>query len=279
MSFFGIGRISRDDPGKFSGDMRSTFYKRIRPAHKDHPLKKMLRKWAGKSGHPAQFLAGGIEVSFLESAGANEVMDGNNITFRMMNNSWKDVHVRKQHHTQTQQNWAALKQLAFDDLRNLKEDHPEWTREILFAFLQLPRTALMLELAASAGFKCAAPTAEEACAVLNQQTNGVRSEESIARNTGIDLEKVQKIIETRSIGYGQSAYGNTPFGGNRAVSDGKSAVARRTTVNGQLSYRGHRYSLGAMYRGRMVFVIERERELLITCNDRSPLHITRYRSG
>ena len=181
--------------------------------------------------------------------------------------------------TPLQKNWAALRTIASSFFTNLRKDHPEWTSEDLFANLHLPHTALMLELVATAGFKCRAePSTDEICTVMAQQINGVHSAEIISRNTGIDLQKVQQILEKASGGYGQAPYGCAPYGSNRAVSNGKSAVSRRTTVKGQLSYRGQRYSLGALYRGRTVMVRERERDLLITCNDRSPLHVTRYPS-
>jgi len=183
--------------------------------------------------------------------------------------------------TQTQENWRTLKKIALTHFSCVHVEKPHWTVEQLFEANSLPVTALLCELAVEAGFEHEIErTTVEDCEVLAGQTNIVHaSEEVISSNVGIGLKKVQGILKSRSAGYGHTPFGCTAYGGNRALSDGKSAVARRTTVNGQLSYRGHRYSLGALYRGRMVFVIERERELLITCNDRSPLHVTRYRSG
>jgi len=94
--------------------------------------------------------------------------------------------------------------------------------------------------------------------------SGVESIEEIARQSSTDVEKVKKVIEAQQ-GYGLSPYDTTPYGNTRAVSNNGSAVSRRTTVRGQLSYRGHRYSLGAPYRGRIVQVCEKANDLLILC--------------
>jgi hypothetical protein len=176
-------------------------------------------------------------------------------------------------------NWVALRAIATSFFRNIRKEHPEWTTKVLLENLDLPHTALMLDLAATAGFCCGAePTTDEICAILAQQMNGIHSAEAISCQTGIALQKVQRVLETRAGGYGKAPYGYAPYGSNRAVSNGKASVSRRITVKGQLSYRGNRYSLGALYRGRTVFVRERESDLLVTWSDRSPLHLTRYQS-
>lgn len=177
----------------------------------------------------------------------------------------------------SRQNWLALKRIAADHSKSLRTQHQDWALEELMANLNLPRTALMLDMAATAGFVGATePAVAEVYEVLTQQMNGVHSLEVIANTAGICVQKVQRLLEISSAGYCKAPFGCTAYGGYRAVSDGKTAVARRTTIKGQLSYRGKRYSLGALYRGRTVFAREKEGELLITCNDRSPLHVTRY---
>lgn len=49
---------------------------------------------------------------------------------------------------------------------------------------------------------------------------GISSPKIIAKESGLPVERVQKILEPHSGGYGTSSYGKAPYGGNR-----KSATA------------------------------------------------------
>lgn len=77
-------------------------------------------------------------------------------------------------------------------------------------------------------------------------------------------------------GYGVAPYGQAPYGGRHSrVSDGKTAVARRITTQGQLSYRGHTYTIGVKHRGRTAQVVERGAQLLVMVKDWPPVYMTR----
>jgi hypothetical protein len=177
----------------------------------------------------------------------------------------------------TRQNWIALKKLAQEYLADSRMRHPEWTLEDVLNRLDLPKTAMVTALVDAAGFRIRAePTATEIGLVMSQFYNGVHSDEVISKQCGIVREKVCRILESCIPGYGKTPYGGASYGNNRAVSKGELSVCRHTTAKGQLSYRGHRYSLGSLYGGRAVYVKEVNNMLVISCNDRPPLQIRRY---
>lgn len=180
------------------------------------------------------------------------------------------------HESTTRQNWLALQEVTLKYFCEIHARHPEWTSEGLVDSLNLPRTALFLELANKAGFKRQAiPSPEQICAVANMIMKGVWSHLTIADELKLPLDVVAKIFESQSRGFGIMPYGVCPYGGNRKVSDGANAVARRVTTAGQISYRGTIYTLGAAYRGRSALIRERGDQLLVTFLDRAPVYIKR----
>src|SRR5258708_8841808 len=159
---------------------------------------------------------------------------------------------------QTQRTWTSLKRIALEHFKLLRIQQPRWHCEDLLLSLELSPTALLHELAGLAGFKSRAePSVQEVCAVAGKWMHGVSSPEAIASETNLPVERVHQILDFAQSGYGTSRYGEAPYGGNRKYSDGKSSVPRRVTVKGQLTYRGHTYTLGTAYRGRTVLLQER----------------------
>lgn len=172
--------------------------------------------------------------------------------------------------------WNALQKLSLRYFHELRKRHQHWTLDELFLDLNLPRTALLIDLAQQAGFRHRImPSAENVGAVAEKLLRGIDSVQIIASDLGISSEAVKVAIELCNKGYGSTPYGHLPYGSNRKTSDGKSAVTRRVTTVGQMSYGGKTYTLGAAYRGRMVQVRERGAQLLITFSDRSPIYLTR----
>jgi hypothetical protein len=182
----------------------------------------------------------------------------------------------KENQSVTQRNWLALRRIALCHMRHLRSTHPQWACEDLISALEMPRTALLLELAVSAGFTSrSCLSAEEVLAVTRTQGQGVCSHQVIALETGIPIERVRMILERQGAGYGGTPYGKTPYGRNRQYADGGAEVARRITVNGQMSYRGRMYNLGTAYRGRLAMVREDGRRLAVIIADQPPIFLAR----
>ena len=188
--------------------------------------------------------------------------------------------------TSTQSNWESLQRVAALHFAQLRHEHRDWHAEELFAALGLPQTALLLELAGKVGFQPrSAPTPMETLAVAKLCLKGIADPEIIAEQTGIAGLRVKAILEMRECGYGTSPYGKAPYGGNRKFSDGRSQVPRRITRQGQLSYRGHLYSLGRLYRCRQALVKETGRDIVVRFQDGQALrmldrrHVTKRREA
>lgn len=138
----------------------------------------------------------------------------------------------------------------------------------------LPGSAFFFELAKEAGFRLRQEsTPEELVAVAQACIRGARSEDLIAKETGLPSERITQILGSFAQGYGQAPFGIAPYGGSRRFSDGRSMVPRRITSVGQLSYRGHTYTLGAAYRNRIAMLVERGSRLTLTFADRPPLDL------
>jgi len=173
-------------------------------------------------------------------------------------------------------NWQALKGTVLRYFRELRAGHPDWFIETIYKELDLPKTALVKDLAAKAGFlEGRTPTPDEVCAVARLCIKGARTEQEIADNLGISIEKVQAVFEGYGLGYGVQPYGISPYGGNKSFSDGKKAVPRRVSMQGQLSYRGHMYTMGRPYRGRNVRVLEDGQQLHVAVNGGPTIRLAR----
>lgn len=175
--------------------------------------------------------------------------------------------------TSTQRTWEFLQRIAVLYFQSLNQQHPEWTVEDLAFELNMPTTTLLIRLARTSGFTSTHdPTVYEIDKIRMLIKKGVWSEQVLCSETGISPEKVQQCILLLRAAYGLSPYGQMPYGGrNRKVSDGKSQVSRRVTNSGQFSYRGHLYTLGSSYRGRIAKLHELGKELIVTFNDRPKL--------
>jgi len=90
-----------------------------------------------------------------------------------------------------------------------------------------------------------------------------------------ELKQLHATLPQTDPGYGAVPFGTAPYGGTRRVSDGKSSVPRRVTINGQVSYRGRMYSIGRDYAARTCMVFERGTQLLMLFHDRRPLYVTK----
>ena len=170
----------------------------------------------------------------------------------------------------------ALCSIALAHFNHLHSTHPGWHLEDLLQHLNLRPSKELAALAAQAGFKEGTePTPDEVLRVARVCILGISSPQIIAKESGLPVERVQKILGLYSGGYGTSPYGKAPYGGNRKFSKDGNAVPRRVTVQGQLSYRGKKYTLGVAYRGRRCEVRERRGQLVLTFGDRRPLYLTR----
>lgn len=179
------------------------------------------------------------------------------------------------HHPGTPADWMALRAMAEARFRELHVAHSDWSVSDLFAHLQLPPTPFLCEMARSAGIaesELQGAKSDDAV-VLDMSHRGIWSARVISEETGIPLDRVRNALSTISDGYGMDQYGSSSYGGQRAVSDGTIAVLRRVTEVGQMSYRGHLYSLGNIYRGRVARVIERGAILVTSFGDRPELRL------
>lgn len=180
--------------------------------------------------------------------------------------------------THSKENWQALRRIALRYFKEVHRTHPACQAEDIIRELNLPDTALIAELLNEAGLRGKNdPTPDQVCAVAGMCIRGVWSESTISKETKIPIEMVRAIFESYGRGYGQAPYGLAPYGGNRKTSKNNQPVQRRVTTRGQLAYRGKRYSLGALYRGRNAMIRERGEQLVVTFNDRAPLYLTRRR--
>lgn len=176
----------------------------------------------------------------------------------------------------TQENWQALQRIALRYFKDLRRTRGDCTATDVIAEMNLPETALILELLAKAGLReKERPTPDEVCAVAGMCIRGIWSESTISKESKIPIETVSAIFESFALGHGQAPYGLAPYGGNRRVSKNNQPVPRRITIVGQLNYRGKTYTLGAAYGGRNAMVREQDEQLLVTFIDKSPLYLTR----
>lgn len=169
---------------------------------------------------------------------------------------------------------ATLREAATRFLRALHREHADWTDEDALKAIGAPSTPFFLELAQDAGFPPRdLPSQVETDAVAALARQGVWSSLVIAEETRIPEIHVRRILSACAAPYGAAPFGTTPYGSHRESSDGKSWVPRKITVNGQLSYRGHLYTLGRPYRGRYALVREECAKLLVDCRCRPRLEL------
>lgn len=181
-------------------------------------------------------------------------------------------HSKAARETATQKNWVALQRIAREFFLQARNANPAWTVEDFFAAYSIPHTALMQGLAKGAGFSNRTePTPEEIALIQAMLAKGIVEEFSLAQETGIDVLRIRKAVLQLQASYGESSFGVATYGGNRQVSDGRSSVPRRVTLNGQLYYRGHVYNLGTNYRGRIAMVCDQGRQIVAVFSDRPTL--------
>lgn len=121
-----------------------------------------------------------------------------------------------------------------------------------------PSTALFRRL-----YEMAEPdtfyTPSSLCQLKNhQRTNAIRILSEIRTfQGGIAASVLSHILQMKSVSFGLQAYGSSSFGGNRSISIGRNWVCRKVTKNGQMSYRGRMYCLGAKYKGKSAKIQEK----------------------
>lgn len=181
-------------------------------------------------------------------------------------------HTKAARETATQKNWVALQRIAREFFLQARKANPAWTVEDFFEAHSIPQTALMQELAKAVGFSTRTePTQKEIALIQAMLAKGIVEEFSLAQETGIDVHRIRKAILLLQDSYGEGSFGVATYGGNRQVSDGRSSVPRKVTLNGQLYYRGHVYNLGTNYRGRIAMVCDQGKQIVAVFNDRPTL--------
>jgi hypothetical protein len=168
--------------------------------------------------------------------------------------------------------WSALSAIASEHFRTLRQAHAGWSIAELFVRSGILPTPHLCALAAQAGFVGDAAVESAPNRVLRHHHLGVWSTEIISEETGIARDEVEAILAAAG-GYGSGGYGSTPYGHNRATADGETAVLRRVSAVGQMSYRGHQYSLGQPYRGRIATLLEHGAIILASFGDRPTLRL------
>jgi hypothetical protein len=157
----------------------------------------------------------------------------------------------------------------------LKRHHPTWTAEQVLTEAGIPAIPEIVRLLRAARFPSHQPvgsTIGERERVLEALNLGIWSSQVIAEETGISRERVQRIIATDA-GFGLQPFGMSEYGRCKHRSVDGQAVSRRITPRGQVTYRRRTYSLGRLYRGRIAWIAERDRLLLVTVADRPTLEL------
>lgn len=174
----------------------------------------------------------------------------------------------------TSENWRALKKIALALFKAAYLEDPDKTAEQILGRYELPQNRLLMELIQKAGFRRQIePATEEFGIAAAYEKQGIPYETAISRQTSAPVVRVHSIPAAIDLGYGMVPYGHAHYGGCRKVSDGKRAVARKVTTNGQLSYRGHLYSIGVRNRGQVAKVLERDAQIIVSLPGKTRLQL------
>jgi hypothetical protein len=154
----------------------------------------------------------------------------------------------------------------------IKQQHPSKSDEELLLLIGCPILPLYLELLSRGTFHS---TNSETDIINEQQIldvhtsilSGTWSIKIIAAETQLDRKTVQHILN-HCTGYGVQPYGASFDGRCKKVSKEGSPVQRRVSTTGQMTYRGHVYTLGKGFRGRVATIIDQGKTLCISFPNR-----------